>query len=186
MSELLFWFLLALPLALDVFAVGLIFGLAGLERARWLGTALGFAVIGGLFIAAGIVLGDAMEGVVGTAALYVAALVLLGIGGRSLAHGLRAGADLVVPPLDTRKIAVTAVAIAVDKLAVGLSFAVLEAPLRLLVGIVAVHAFVATLLGLALGKRMGKRAGDAAEIIAGLVFSALGLVVLYKAFTSGG
>jgi putative Mn2+ efflux pump MntP len=124
-----------------------------------------------------------MEGAVGTAALYVAAAVLLGIGARSLLHGLRAGPDLVVPPLTTHKIAVTAVAIAVDKLAVGLSFAVLEAPLGLLIGIVAFQAFLATLLGLALGTRLGKRAGDAAEIVAGLVFSALGLIVLYKAFT---
>jgi putative Mn2+ efflux pump MntP len=34
-----------------------------------------------------------------------------------------------------------------------------------------------------LGKRLGERAGDAAEIIAGLVFTGLGLVILYQTFT---
>ena len=53
-----------------------------------------------------------------------------------------------------------------------------------MVVIVAGQAFVATLLGLFLGKRLGTRAGDAAEIIAGLVFTGLGLVILYKAVTS--
>ena len=86
--------------------------------------------------------------------------------------------------LSTRQIAATALVIAVDKLAVGLSFAVLEAPLGTMVVIVAGQAFVATLLGLFLGKRLGTRAEDAAEIIAGLVFTGLGLAILYKAVTS--
>lgn len=80
----------------------------------------------------------------------------------------------------------TAIAVAVDKLAVGLSFSALDAPLGTMVIIVGGQAFVATLLGLLLGKRLGTRAGDAAEIIAGLVFTGLGFVLLYKAFTSRG
>lgn len=175
------WFLLALPLALDVFAAGLVFGLAGLDRSRWLRVALGFAAIGGVLIAAGIVLGDALEGALGTVTLFVAAIVLLAIGARGIRHGLKSGVDLQVSSLGARKIAVTALAVAIDKLAVGLSFAVLEAPLVAMAVIVAAQAFAATLIGLALGKRLGTRAGDAAEIIAGLVFTGLGLVILYKA-----
>lgn len=186
MSDFTVWFLVALPLALDVFAAGLVFGLAGLERSRWLGMAAGFAAIGGVLIAVGFLLGDAMEGAVGTAALYVAGTVLLVIGLRGIMHGVQSGnvGDVqVVPPLTNQKIGVTALAVAIDKLAVGLSFAVLEAPMGLLVGIVAGQAFVATLLGLWLGKRLGARAGDFAEIIAGLVFTILGLAVFYKAFS---
>lgn len=183
------WFLLALPLALDVFAAGLVFGVSGLDRARWLPVALGFAAIGAAFIAAGIFLGDALEGAVGTAALYVAGAILLIIGLRGLQHGLQSGnvGDVkVVPPLTTRKIAVTTVAVAVDKLAVGLSFAVLDAPKAMMVGTVAAQALAATLLGLWLGKKLGTRAGDYAEVIAGVVFTVLGLAVFFKAFTSNG
>jgi manganese efflux pump family protein len=178
------WFLLALPLALDVFAAGLVFGLAGLERSRWVGIAFGFAAIGGTLMAVGILLGDVLEGTFGTVALYIAAAVLLVIGLRGISHGIQSGDGGTTTSLSTRKIAATALAIAVDKLAVGLSFAVLEAPLGTMVVIVAGQVFVATLLGLSLGKRLGTRAGDAAEIIAGFVFTGLGLAILYKAVTS--
>ena len=178
------WFLLALPLALDVFAAGLVFGLGGMERSRWVGTAFGFAAIGGTLMAVGILLGGVLEGAFGTAALYIAAAVLLAIGLRSISHSRQSSDGRTTASLSTRKIAAIALAIAVDKLAVGLSFAVLEAPLRTMVVIVAGQAFVATLLGLFLGKRLGTRAGAAAEIIAGLVFTVLGLAILYKAVTS--
>ena len=134
-------------------------------------------------MAVGIVLGNVLEGAFGTVALYIAAAVLLVIGLRSISHGMHSGDGGVTASLSTRQIAATALVIAVDKLAVGLSFAVLEAPLGAMVVIVAGQAFVATLLGLFLGKRLGTRVGDAAEIIAGLVFTGLGLVILYKAVT---
>lgn len=177
------WFLLALPLALDVFAAGLVFGLAGLARSRWLTTAAGFAAIGGALVAAGMLLGEALEGATGKVALYVAGIVLLAIGLRGIKHGLPTEGIKPIPVLTNRKIAMTMVAVAVDKLAVGLSFAVLEAPFVLLTGIVAGQAFVAVLIGLWLGKRFGARAGDFAELVAGVVFSLLGLAVFYKGFT---
>ena len=177
------WFLLALPLAFDVFAAGLVFGLAGLERSRWLGVALGFAAIGGTLIVAGILLGDALEGTLGTATKYIAGVVLLLIGGRGIAQGLGGGNNHAPAALDSRRIVTTGLAVAVDKLAVGLSFAVLGAPVAAMAVIVAGQAFAATMLGLVLGKRLGEQAGDAAEIIAGLVFTGLGLVILYQTFT---
>lgn len=180
------WFLAALPLALDVFAVGLVFGLAGLERVRWLSVSFLFAAIGGLMIAAGILAGEALTGAFGTAALFVAAIVLLAIGLRAIVHGLEGNDSPKVPSLDSRRIASTAIAVAVDKLAIGLTFATLGAPLGPMVVIVGGQALVATFLGLLLGKRFGTRAGDAAELIAGFVFTVLGLIVLYKAFSSRG
>lgn len=177
------WFLLSLPLALDVFAAGLVFGLAGLDRSRWLLVAAGFAAIGGVLVAAGMLLGGAMEGTMGKAAMYVAGVVLLAIGVRGIKHGLPSQGITPIAVLTTRKVLLTMVAVAVDKFAVGLSFAVLEAPFGLLTGIVAAQAFVAVLIGLWLGKRLGARAGDFAELIAGVVFSLLGLVVFYKGFT---
>lgn len=183
--DVLVWFLIALPLALDVFAAGLVFGLAGLDRDRWLLVAVGFALLGGVLIAIGLALGDALEGATGVVTMYVAGAVLLAIGLKSVTHGLSGGADKIIPPLTTQKVALTAFAVAIDKLAVGLSFAVLEAPKGLMIGIVAVQAFAATLIGLWLGKRLGARARDVAEVIAGLVFTGLGLAVFYKAFTGG-
>src|SRR3954454_554798 len=103
------WFLLALPLALDVFAAGLVFGLTGLERSRWVGTAFGFAAIGGTLMAVGIVLGNVLEGT-----LYIAAAVLLVIGLCSISHGIQSGDGGVTASPSTRQIAATALVIAVD------------------------------------------------------------------------
>jgi putative Mn2+ efflux pump MntP len=178
------WFLLALPLALDVFAAGLVFGLSGLERSRWFGVALGFALLGGTLIAIGIVLGDTLEGTLGNATKYLAAIALILIGVRGIGHGICGGDSRAAAPLDTRRIVTTGFAVAVDKLAVGLSFAVLDASVGVMTMIVAGQAFVATLLGLLLGRRLGERAGDVAEIIAGLVFTALGLVIIYQAIVT--
>ena len=177
------WFLLALPLALDVFAAGLVFGLAGLGRSRWLAIAAGFAAIGGILVAAGMLLGEALEGATGKIAMYVAGVVLLAIGLRGIKHGLPTEGIKPIPVLTTQKMLTTMIAVAVDKFAVGLSFAVLEAPFALLTAIVAGQAFVAVLIGLWLGKRFGSRAGDFAELIAGVVFAILGLAVFYKGFT---
>lgn len=184
--DLLTWFLLALPLALDVFAVGLVFGLAGLERPRWLRVALGFALIGGALIGAGLLLGETLEGALGTTMLYVAGLLLLVIGVLAIRQGLHADGIAVPRPLNSRRIVATAIAVAVDKFAVGLSFAAFAAPVGATVTIVAVQTFAATILGIALGKRLGARAGDIAEIVAGLTFTGLGLVVLYQAFGGRG
>ncbi len=183
--NLLGWFLIALPLAIDVFAVGLVIGLGGLQRARWIRAALGFAAIGAAMMAAGIVAGDALEGAFGAATLYLAAAALLVIGARGILHGLKG--DKADPPprreMSPRQVAATGVVIAADKLAIGLSFAVLGAPPGPLALIVGVQAFAATLLGLALGARLGSKADDWAEIIAGVVFVVLGLAVLVKAVT---
>ena len=179
------WFLLALPLALDVFAVGLVFGLAGLERSRWPGIALTFGVIGGVLIGVGLLLGDALQGAVGTVALYIAGMVLLAIGVLAISRAVRSG-DAEAPSLSGRQIATTALAVAVDKFAVGLSFAVLEAHVGTMVVIVAGQTFAAALIGMALGKRLGTRAGHMAEIVAGLVFTGLGVVILYQALVNRG
>lgn len=177
------WFLLALPLAIDVFAVGLVFGLGGLPRARWPRVALGLAAIGAAMMTAGIVAGDALEGALGAATLYLAAAALLVIGVRGILHGRKGDASdpASVKEISSRQVATTGLVIAVDKLAVGLSFAVLGAPAGPLAAIVAVQVFAATLLGLALGARLGSKADDWAEIIAGGVFVVLGLAVLVKA-----
>jgi putative Mn2+ efflux pump MntP len=136
-------------------------------------------------IAIGILLGDTLEGTLGAATKYVAGIVLLVIGLRGVNHGVR-GSDNVSArsSLDTRRIVTTGLVVAVDKLAIGLSFAVLGAPVATLTIIVAGQAFVATFLGLVLGKRLGERAGDIAEVIGGLVFAGLGLIILYQAVSS--
>lgn len=177
------WVLVLIPLAADVFAAGLVFGLGGMPRNRWLQTALIFTAIGTALFWAGGFLGDSVSGRAALALKIVAGIVLLAIGAKSVKAGL--GTD----PEDTgervattpRQVAGTAVVVAVDKLAVAVTLAVLGAPTTRLLPPLAVFTFVATLLGLRLGTRLGDRVEDAAEIIGGVIFAGLGLIVLWSA-----
>ncbi|HEU0116771.1 MAG TPA: manganese efflux pump [Thermomicrobiales bacterium] len=182
------WFLIVIPLGIDLFAAGLVFGLSGLPRERWMGTSLLFAVIGAGLLGLGALLGQALSGAAGAVAAYVAGIALLAIGLKTLAQGIKEGraGERKATPLDAGKVTTTGIVVAVDKFAVGLSLAILAAPVGPLIIFVAVQSFAVTLLGLTLGRRLGGRVEGAAEIIGGLVFAGLGLLVLIKTAGSAG
>ncbi len=179
------WFLVVIPLGIDIFAAGLVFGLSGMPRERWLMTSLAFAAIGGALFGLGAVLGQAFSGTLGAVAAYAAGIVLLALGVKALRHGIAEGraGDRPPPALEQGTVLTTGVVVAIDKFAVGLSFAIFSAPIGPLVVFVVIQSFLLTLLGLALGRRLGGRVEGAAEIIGGLVFAGLGLLVLYKTAT---
>jgi putative Mn2+ efflux pump MntP len=176
------WLLIVIPLGIDLFAAGLVFGLSGMPRERWPTISLVFAIIGAALLGLGALLGQALSGTAGAVAAYVAGIALLAIGGKALAKGIKEGRSdkRKASSLDSGQVVTTAIVVAVDKFAVGLSLAILAAPVGPLVIFVAIQSFAFTLLGLALGRRLGGRVEGAAEIIGGLVFAALGLIVLVK------
>jgi putative Mn2+ efflux pump MntP len=175
--------LLAFSMALDVFAGGLALGIVNHPRDRWIKTAVIFASLGVLFLLVGDLLGELLSGASGSIASYVAggALVILGL--RALydtlfGHGHE---EIEKPPMNTRSILLTGSAVSLDKLAVGISLAVVEISILPALAYLAVQGFVATLLGLALGKRLGSRLGDVAHLLAGSVFVVLGAIILIQA-----
>ncbi|MFT4037136.1 MAG: manganese efflux pump [Thermomicrobiales bacterium] len=180
------WFLIALPFAIDVFAGGLSFGVGGIEKSRWPLVAAGLALLSAVFIALGIVIGESLEGGFGTALKITAGLLLIVLGLRSILDSRRQaeapGGE--AKTLTQRSVVTKSAVLAVDNLAVGISFAVLGAPLGLITGIVFVQCFISSYIGLALGRRLGVRAGDFAAILAGLVFAALGGAILYQGLVS--
>jgi manganese efflux pump family protein len=184
--------LLSLSLALDVFAAGLAYGLAGLPRTRWLTVALVFSFFGVLLPVVGILVGRWLNDALGAAVAYVAGAFLI-------VAGLRALGDLFLADddddqsrpsrlsLEPQAVALTGCVVALDNLAVGLTLGIVEIRLGPLLGYLALQAFVATLLGLALGRRLGARLGQHAEALGGAVFVLYGLaLVLQTAFRGGG
>jgi putative Mn2+ efflux pump MntP len=71
-----------------------------------------------------------------------------------------------------------AVATSIDALAVGFSFAFLEADITVAVAFIGITAFMVTALGFTVGKKVGRFAGKKAEIIGGLILIAIGIRVL--------
>lgn len=181
------WFLVVIPLGIDLFAAGLVFGLSGMPQERWPRISVMFAIIGAGLLGLGALLGQALSGTVGAIAAYIAGIALLAIGGKALAQGIkeRRGGERKAVSLDSGKVMTTGIVVAVDKFAVGLSLALLAAPVGPLVVFVAIQSFAFTLLGLTLGRRLGGRVEGAAEITGGLVFAVLGALVLIKTAGAG-
>ncbi|MBV9512034.1 MAG: manganese efflux pump [Caulobacteraceae bacterium] len=173
---------LALSLALDVFAAAIAYGLAGLPRSRWLGVAFVFTFFGVLLPLLGLLAGRWLTDALGSAVAFLA-------GGFLVVAGLRALGEVLLPgthekssvSLEPQAIALTACVVALDNLAVGLALGVSQLRLGPVLGYLAVQAFGASLLGLVLGVRLGARLGERAGALGGLVFVAYGLILLLTA-----
>jgi putative Mn2+ efflux pump MntP len=182
--------LLALSLALDVFAAGLAYGLMGLPRQRWFAVALIFSFFGVLLPLIGIVAGRWLSDALGAAIAYLAGGLLIVVGLRALGDvflaNTRTDEGSSSLSLDARAVILTGCVVALDNLAVGLALGV--APVRLgpILGYLAIESFVATLLGLALGQRLGSRLGPGAEALGGAVFVRYGVALVVQTALSAG
>ena len=73
-------------------------------------------------------------------------------------------------------------AIGIDALAVGFSFAVLLDKILIAVLIIGVVTFIASMLGILLGKKTGPKINRYAEIIGGLILILIGLKIMIEHF----
>src|SRR5579862_3519626 len=80
---------LFLSLGLDTLAIAIGLGLADLPRARWLRVGLTFAAFEGLMPVAGLLLGRQLDSLLGPIVDYAAALLLLGLGIRTVREALQ-------------------------------------------------------------------------------------------------
>ena len=164
------------PLSLESFAVAAALGAAApTRRQRWRLTALFVAFEGGMPIV-GLLLGAPVARLVGGAADYVAAAALAGV-----------GLWLLLEPDETEErqrlqrllsasgpaLIGLGLSVSLDELAIGFTIGLAGLPVpAVLVGI-AIQAFLAVQLGLALGTRISERRREYAQRAAGV-----GLIVL--------
>jgi manganese efflux pump family protein len=168
-----------LPLGLDAFAVAAALGARRPDRAqRWR--------LSGLFVLSeagmplvGLVLGAPLAGLIGSAADYVAAAALVGVGVwllRSTDEHEKRMADRVLSATGWAALTL-GLAISLDELAIGFTLGLVGLPVGLVIVAIAFQTLVATQLGLALGARIGEAWRERAERLAGLLLIVLGAVV---------
>jgi putative Mn2+ efflux pump MntP len=174
--------LLAITMGIDVFAGGLSLGVGGLERERWGRTAAMFAAIAFVMTALGVLFGRLLGEELGNHASYIAGAVLLVVGMRALADALLGEKDdeAAAQVFGARAVILTGVMVCIDKLAIGFSMAFLDVSIPGLIAWIVVLSFVTTFAGLALGKRLGVHAEHIAELVAGALFIALGIAIIYQ------
>jgi manganese efflux pump family protein len=173
---------LILPLAIDTFVLGTALGAAGMAKQERLRTSLiltafeaGMPVIG---FAAGAGLGIA----VGGWANYAAAAVLAAVGVLMLRpDGGKEDEEQKLRLLESARgwaVLVLGLGISVDELAIGFGIGLLRLPFLLLIGLIAVQAFLGAQLGMRLGSRVAENSRQAAGRVAGLLLVlAAGLLV---------
>lgn len=178
---------MALALAMDCFTVAIT---SGIIQRRWCGrTALSISLSFGLF--QGLM---PLVGWMGTRYLYgvieafdhwIAFGLLMFLGGRMLYEGLK-GEDCThhFDPANLKTVLLLGIAVSIDALAVGISFACMGlsewAQLLSPIVIITLVSCVMALLGYALGILFGKRFRFPAEPVGGVILMAIGCRVLYE------
>jgi manganese efflux pump family protein len=175
---------LILPLGLDTFAVSAALGALGTSPSHRLRISVLFTAFEAGMPLVGLALGAPLGHLIGGAADYIAAGVLL-------AFGLF---TLLGPDEDEERLRrltqpgagalLLGLSISLDELAIGLTLGLLRLPVGLVIALIAVQAFLLAQLGLRLGSRLSENFREGAERLAGLALTALGLVLLAEKLVS--
>ncbi len=171
---------LVVPLGLDTFAVAAALGIAGLPRPQRLRVSLLFTAFEMGMPLVGLLIGAAVGRAIGEVADFLAIAVLMAVGGLALwprPDGEEARASLLAR---TRGLAALGlgISISLDELAIGFTLGLLKLQVVAVIVLIGAQTFAATQLGIRLGARLGEHVQAAAERLAGLVLSCLGLVLL--------
>ncbi len=179
--------IIAVSLALDVFAVSVGVGVRGVStRAKWrIGAAFACAEISMNCIGAG--LGLVAGRLLGDAAGYLGFVALVGVGTYMIVEARR--------DLDDRKpmdmaggwgLFVAALAISLDSLGIGFSILYIGVPLVISLVTIGIVSILSTSLGLTLGRTLGTRVEDRAEMLGGILLTLTGaLFIALKALHAG-
>ncbi len=186
MSQLEIW-LLALALAMDCFTVAIT---CGIIQRRWQGrTALSVSLSFGLFQGLMPVIGwmgtRYLHGIIESFDHWIAFGLLMFLGGRMVFEGLRGEeSSHHFDPSDLKTVLLLGIAVSIDALAVGISFACVGIHSWGQIGspvlIITLVSCVLALLGYVLGIAFGKRIRIPAEPLGGVILIAIGCKILYE------
>jgi len=128
----------------------------------------------------GLGLGSALARGIGPAADYLAAAAVIGAGAWILLAGDKDEEDRASRLTSSHGLALVAlgISISMDELAIGFSIGLAGVPVAVVIVAIALQAFLAAQLGLALGAKIGERWRERAEQVAGIALILLGAYLL--------
>jgi manganese efflux pump family protein len=176
---------IALALAMDAFAVaiGVSLSMRGCTSKQTIRLSLYFGVFQFAMPILGWAAGRTVVGAIQAVDHWVAAGLLVFIGGKMMAEALKKeehGDEAASCPDQTRgrRVLVLSLATSLDALAVGLGLAALRVPVVYPALVIGVVAFIVTAIGTKLGPILGRWAGKWAEIAGGLVLVGIAAKIL--------
>lgn len=174
--------LLAAGLAMDAFAVSVCKGLSlgRIRLSHMVTVGAWFGCFQAIMPLLGYLLGSTFSHLVSEVDHWIACGLLAIIGGNMVreALGRGDGEEAPDPSLSPRSMILPAIATSIDALAVGVTFAFLEVPVFLAVGIIGGVAFLGSALGVKLGSVFGAKYKSGAELTGGIVLVLIGLKIL--------
>ena len=170
---------LVLPLGLDTFAVSAAIGAMGVAGQHRLRISMLFTAFEAGMPLIGLARGAPLGRALGTAATYIAIVVLLAFGLYTL-FGREEDEERLRSLIELRGAGalLLGISISLDELAIGFTLGLLRLPAVPVIALIAVQTFIVTQLGLRLGYRLSERFREGAERVAGLALTILGLVLL--------
>ncbi|RUS45797.1 manganese efflux pump [Cohnella sp. AR92] len=183
--ETLFAWILTLSLGLDTLIVSASIGL----RDNWKEKkkiALVFAAAESLMPIAGIIIGSAFGRFFNEAISIIGALLLIGVAIYFLIWDKDDEESRVLSqPLSGWPLAVAAIGISLDELAVGFSAGLLEMPIALTVLFIAVQSFAFAMIGVTFGAKLKPFLGEWAEKASGIILGLMGVWMLLESLGLG-
>jgi putative Mn2+ efflux pump MntP len=171
--------LIALALTPDCFAVALAAGVRG--GAEGLRDAARIALAFGSFQAGmpvvGWLAGESVLAYISGYDHWIAFSLLAIVGARMIREGISGEGEGAVS-LNTGALLVLALATSIDALAVGVSFAFLEAGILVPCVVIGIATFAISLVGALIGRATARRWGEAMEVLGGLVLIGIGVRIL--------
>lgn len=172
--------LVAASLGLSNFAASVGIGVSGVDGRTRLRVGLVFGAFETLMPVIGLLLGRELAAMLGRAAHWIGAGLLIATGVYTLVQAIRnAGGDAEAAPagLPVGRLLVTGLALSIDNLAVGFALGTFHIALVLAAVVIGAVSVTMSLAGLELGARLGARAGGRGEIIGGLVLIGVGAAI---------
>jgi len=171
-----------IPLGFDTFAVAVALGLRGLRPLR---PALLFSLFETAMPLIGILVGRYLGFRFGALAVYLGAIILIGLGIHTLRKALERNNETASLSFESvRGTLIAGLGISTDEIAVGFPLGALGLPIIPVLAAIAVQAFFVTAAGILLGRRIGRAPGIMATriagIAAGMTFLLLGIYLLVE------
>jgi putative Mn2+ efflux pump MntP len=173
--------LIALSMSTDAFAAAVAKG-AALDRPHWREALRTGAIFGGIETMTPLIgwaLGRAASRYVAALDHWVAFALLAAIGIKMIRDGFQRGEDEEKPQSHSFLVlAVTAVGTSIDALAVGVTLALICAPILVTALAIGAATFTMTTIGVTAGHRLGARFGKHAEVVGGVALILIGVAIL--------
>jgi putative Mn2+ efflux pump MntP len=170
------------PLGLDSFAVAAALGAGRPSRAQRLRLSALFVAFEAGMPLIGLAIGAPLARVIGSAAEYVAAGVLIAVGAWMVFGDDDDEREATGRLSSARGWAILALGlgISLDELAIGFSLGLTRLPVYVVIVAIGLQALIASQIGLALGAWVGAEWRERAERLAGLMLAVLGVVLIVQ------